>query len=172
MEKKEKIFLAEFGPFLEAISATYNLPKNHFLSLIERESSFDPNRDDNPHSFGYTQLTSSPFRDMKYEYSTQERSKKTGKVEKKIVGQAGRGYLYSDFFFQAIQDNPDLLNESLIEQIPSKEGRELFQKLGDYARSGVEQKEKAPYDKAIQDLYRLAHTDHFVNILTGAIVYE
>jgi hypothetical protein len=88
--------LEEYGPFIDTLSKTYGMPRNHLLSLIERESSFDPSDDDNPLSFGPVQLTKSVFDDMQFEYKTQERNQKTKKLETKIVGQGGRGYLYID----------------------------------------------------------------------------
>ncbi|EKD44241.1 MAG: hypothetical protein ACD_71C00203G0001 [uncultured bacterium (gcode 4)] len=172
LQEKEEIFLEEFGPFIEAISKTYGIPKNHFLSLIERESSFDPHIDDNPRSFGFNQLTGVAFDDMKYEYKIQERSKKTKKLETKIIGQGGRGYLYIDLFLKIINKNPDLLDQSLIEKIPNENTQKRLKKIGEYAKKGVNTtKDKDQYNKMIRELYRLAHTDDYVNILIGAISY-
>lgn len=172
LKEKEEIFLEEFSPFIEAISKTYGIPKNLFLSLIERESSFDPHIDDNPRSFGFNQLTGVAFDDMKYEYKIQERSKKTKKLETKIIGQGGRGYLYVDLFLKMVNKNPDLLDQSLIEKIPNENTRKRLKKIGEYAKKGVNTtKDKDLYDKMIRELYRLAHTDDYVNILIGAISY-
>jgi len=61
----------------------------------------------------------------------------------------------------------------LIEQIPTETGRKLFQQIGECAKKGVDdKKEKEQYDKIIEGLYRLAHKDHYVNILMGAIAHE
>ncbi|MDD5197672.1 MAG: hypothetical protein PHN60_02310 [Candidatus Gracilibacteria bacterium] len=173
LKEKEKVFLEEFNPFIDAISKTYGLPKNHFLSLIERESSFDPSTDDNPRSFGFNQLTGVAFDDMKYGYKIQERNKKTKKLETKTVEQGGRGYLYVDLFLKTINKNPDLLNQSLIEKIPDETTQKRLKKIGEYAKKGINTiEDKGQYNKAVRELYRLAHTDDYVNILIGAISYE
>lgn len=173
LKEREEIFLEEFGPFIDAISKTYGIPRNHLLSLIERESSFDPSTDENPLSFGPVQLTKSVFDDMQFEYKIQERNKKTKKLEIKIIGHGGRGYLYIDLFLKTISKNPDLLSDSLINKIPDENTKKQLKKIGEFAKKGVNSiEDKTQYDKMIRGLYRLAHTDDYTNILIWAITYE
>ena len=154
---EEKTFLEKHGAFLGNLSDIAGIPKNRFLALIERETSFRPNNNGKG-SFGYGQLTKIIFEDMKYVIPLGKEKNTTGRGEK-----------YANLFLRCAEGN-DITG--VVTSLNNLEAKNAMERLLSCMKDGkINPKQKGLYNQTIQELARLARKDDQINLLFSAILH-
>lgn len=169
---KETQFDNKYAPVISVLCQKYNIPANHFLSLIERESwfgdQFQMNKEKSATdktkkrkykekfrgSSGFTQLTNPVFEDMK------AKTKNTP---------GGRAQDYISAIEKAIGD-PDLLKI-----IGTGKNEKAFWKVCQLLQSSIHDgkvTDKSLYNKAISGLALLSQYDQKVNMLVSSVFQD